>query len=152
MDELVSKNIASAWGAITIIDKYRALTVRICTDEDGKPTQGDLEQYSYLWKLLQGADPILLRKFRVYHKNNPHIYEQFKELSLAMFRSGRQHYSAWCVINKIRWDYDLKVQGKDKFKISNGYIAFFARMLIAEHPEIDGFFQLKKLGGNHDTK
>jgi len=102
--------------------------------------------------LLRNANRRLLESFWQYHRNNPHVYNEFKNHCLAMYDSGRKRYGAWCVINKIRWDYDLKVQGKDKFKISNGYIAFFARMLIAEHPELDGFFQLKKLGGNHDTE
>lgn len=94
--------------------------------------------------IFDNIDLGLLKKFETYHRNNPSVFETFKALAFQMQRTGRKRYSAWAIINKIRWDYDLKTHG-DEFKISNDYIALYARLLIYRHPEFEPFFELKRM-------
>ena len=84
------------------------------------------------------------RKWWEWHKENPMVYEMFERFTFDAIRSGRQHYSHWAVVNRIRWDHEIETKGSD-FKISNDYIGFYARLFHAKHPRYDGFFRLKQL-------
>jgi len=53
------------------------------------------------------------------------------------------------VINKMRWDYAIKTSGDD-FKISNNFIAYYARMFRAKNPDHQEFFTIKPLKGERD--
>jgi hypothetical protein len=79
-----------------------------------------------------------------WHKLNPDVWRLFERFTLQAISSGREHYSAWAVIQRIRWHTTVETSGSD-FKISNDYIAFYARLFHVKHPEYDGFFRTKKL-------
>lgn len=44
----------------------------------------------------------------------------------------------------MRWDSDLSTKD-DVFKISNDYIALYARLMVYRYPEFEGFFELKRM-------
>jgi len=99
----------------------------------------------YRNKILFGdACPHLLNRFKKYHKDNPIVFHRFKELTLRMTKTGRARYSAWCIINKIRWDMDIEVV-TDDFKISNDFIGLYARLLIYHQPNLINFFEIKPM-------
>ncbi|OHD16554.1 MAG: hypothetical protein A2Y38_01215 [Spirochaetes bacterium GWB1_59_5] len=100
-------------------------------------------------KLLEGADPRLVERFREYHAKNPQIYERFRELALSVYKAGRRHYSAWAIMNIIRWEHDLKTTGSE-FKLSNDFIALYSRLMILNYPMFTDFFTLKQMG-SHDN-
>jgi hypothetical protein len=93
-----------------------------------------------------GVDEKLVSKFWTFHNQNPHIFERFVDLAMEMkTRSGRAKYSAWTIINKIRWDEDLSSLGS-VFTINNDFIALYARMAMATHPEqLEDFFELRRM-------
>jgi len=97
--------------------------------------------------LFTTVDKALLVKFKRYHRSNPHVYESFKSNAYLMKRTGRKKYSAWTIINKMRWDEDLKTTGGE-FIINNNYIALYARLLITFHPEFLNFFDLRPMKPN----
>ena len=97
--------------------------------------------------IFKNIDPNLLAKWKTYHQKNPHVYKKFRELAFAMHKTGRTKYSAWTIINKLRWDHDISTTG-DVFKISNDYIALYARLLIYHHNELLDFFDLKPMKGD----
>ena len=79
-----------------------------------------------------------------WHKANPQVWELFKQFSFEVIESGRKKYSAWQVIGRCRWETDIQTTGKE-FKISNDFIAYYARLFMETYPEHKGFFQIKKL-------
>lgn len=79
-----------------------------------------------------------------WHKQNPHVYELFKQFTLRAINRGHKNLSAWLIVNRIRWETSIETTGVD-FKISNDYIAFYARLFMAEHPQYDGFFRIKEM-------
>jgi hypothetical protein len=85
-----------------------------------------------------------LAKFKAYHLENPHVYQEFLKLAFKMKETGRTKYSAETIINVMRWNMDLKTTGKP-FKISNDYRSIYARLLVYNHPEFIGFFDMKGL-------
>ena len=84
------------------------------------------------------------KKWWAWHKQNPQVWDKFKEYTLEAVNSGRSSYSHWAIINRIRWNREIETRGGE-FKISNDYICFYARLFHAEYPEYGEFFNLKPL-------
>ena len=81
-----------------------------------------------------------------WHKANPMVWEYFERFSLDVVRTGRKKVSHWLIINRIRWEVYFETTGAD-FKISNDYIAFYARLWKKRYPEHADLFNTKKMIG-----
>lgn len=95
--------------------------------------------------LFGDADKGLLNKWKVFHAENPHVYRKFREYAIRIKNRGKDKYSAWTIVNVIRWESDLAETQGSPFLISNDFIALYARLLVYQHPEFEGFFDLKKM-------
>lgn len=84
------------------------------------------------------------RKWWAWHRSNPHVYHLFKRFTFEALGKGHEHLGAWLVINRIRWETNIETTGDD-FKISNDYIAYYARLFMAEFPEHEGLFRTKTM-------
>lgn len=85
-------------------------------------------------------------KFKKYHAANPNVYRLFLKYAREVRLAGFTRYSVWAIINRIRWHHDINTPKEGEFKISNDYIAWYARQAIVDYPEeFKGFFKLKKL-------
>lgn len=94
--------------------------------------------------LFAHTDPRLLRRFAAYHAENPDVYAEFKAFAARIKATGRQKYSAWVIIQAIRWTRDVQTTG-DVFKVNNDFIAIYARLLMVQHPEYRGFLELRAM-------
>jgi hypothetical protein len=92
--------------------------------------------------LFDGYPPIVLERFKEWHRQNPHIYAEFRRLAYSMLKTGRQRYSARTIVEVMRWHYDLKTTG-DVFEINGDFVPIYARLLIHNHPEFSAFFELR---------
>lgn len=81
-----------------------------------------------------------------WHAANPHVYELFRRFTFEAIDRGHRKLSAWLIVNRIRWETTVETNGGD-FKISNNFIAYYARLFMDEHPEYRGFFRTKPLKG-----
>ena len=81
--------------------------------------------------------------FDKYDLENPQIYEKFVEFTLQAVKV-MDKYSAWTVINRIRWHTDIETTSRP-FKLSNNHRAYYARYFHEKYPEYDGFFRTKQL-------
>lgn len=79
-----------------------------------------------------------------WHAANQHVYELFKQFTFEAIDKGHRRLSAWLVVNRIRWETTVETNGGD-FKISNDFIAYYARLFMDEHPKFRGFFRTKPL-------
>lgn len=79
-------------------------------------------------------------------KENPHVYPLFERFALEAARTGRLHYSAKTIVERMRWHLDIETTG-DAFKINNDFPAIFARWFHARHAGFDGFFRTRKRAG-----
>jgi|TARA_R110000823_G_scaffold115181_2_gene237734 hypothetical protein len=86
-----------------------------------------------------------------WHKKNRQVWELFQRFTFEAINSGKKNYSHWAIIQRIRWETDIVTKG-DSFKISNDWIAYYARYFHHKYPEHKGFFKTKPLKherGNH---
>jgi hypothetical protein len=103
----------------------------------------------YKNKFSAPATDDIKQKWWDWHKKNPHIWLEFQEQTHELIKSGVKKSSAWLVINKMRWDHAIKTSGDD-FKISNDFIAYYARMFRAKNPDHQEFFTIKPLKSERD--
>lgn len=82
-------------------------------------------------------------KFERYHKENPEIWDQFKEATFALIKVGRKHFSADAILHSIRFNTVLR--GGTDFKINNNYSSMYSRLFTANFPEHKDFFEHRKL-------
>ncbi len=91
------------------------------------------------------------RAFNNYLKENPTVYNKFKKFATVLYKNGRRRYSAWAIINAIRWEHDFTTRGS-KFKVNNDFIALLSRKLVRENKTFKGFFLTKSLKTSTKTK
>ena len=82
--------------------------------------------------------------FEQYHKDNPQIWQAFVHYAVQTKAKGFKNYSANGIFEIIRWQTGIK-DGNDGFKVNNTYRADYARKMMAEMPEFEGFFRTREL-------
>ena len=82
------------------------------------------------------------KDFEVFHKANPSVYEMFKKFSFEASVNNK-NYSARGIFHRIRWE--TSVNSDDPaFKLNDIWTAYYARKFMQDHPEMSGFFRLRK--------
>jgi hypothetical protein len=92
-------------------------------------------------------DPIE-RAFWHFHWTNPDVYKELVKMSHALRDVGRQHYGIACLFEVIRYHRDIKTTDP-VFKLNNNHKALYARLLMANEPDLKGFFQLRERTAQH---
>ena len=78
-------------------------------------------------------------KFYQFHAQNPHVYERLRQLALDLKNRGRKKYGIAGLFEVLRWEHAMSTTDED-FKLNNNYRAYYARLLMENEPELDGFF------------
>lgn len=85
------------------------------------------------------------KDFFEFHKENPHVYELFKHYTKAAMKTGRKHYSAYAIFERIRWHSDIETNEALGFKLNNNHRPYYARMFAANYPQHANFFRTRCL-------
>lgn len=83
-----------------------------------------------------------LEKFVEFHTKNPHVYQEFSRLAQMAKDAGHKKYSSKTIYCVMRWLQDLQTTG-NRFKVNDMFQSIYARLLINQKPEYDGFFELR---------
>jgi len=81
--------------------------------------------------------------FKKYDKENPAIWKAFIELSKQTRLKGFETYGAKGILELIRWH--TGAIGNDGFKVNNNFAPDYARKMMFEFPDFNGFFKLRNL-------
>lgn len=90
--------------------------------------------------------------FLSYHNEKPWIYEEFKKISLRLLGSGKKRFGSGTIIGLIRFSgilnndpraEDQEEIGEKRFKISQRYASFYARLLCLEDTRFVNFFKIR---------
>jgi hypothetical protein len=83
-------------------------------------------------------------RFEKFDQANPVIYQVFLRFTQQLKRLGYKGYSARSIVHRIRWELDTGDAGDRRgTRIDNRWSVYYARKLIAEHPEFVGFFNFR---------
>jgi hypothetical protein len=88
------------------------------------------------------------RAFNEFHAANPKVYEKLRELSLDLRRRGHQRAGIGMLWEVMRWQTIIETSSDDGFKLNNNLRSRYARMLMDNEPELDGFFEIRELRGS----
>jgi hypothetical protein len=92
-----------------------------------------------------GAVPERLRDgFEDFHRENPHVYSKLVEMVRSMHRRGRTRIGMGMLFEVLRWEYNLKADTEEPFKLNNNYRAFYTRLIEQNNPELRGVLTSRK--------
>ena len=97
--------------------------------------------HSALYRKLYGT-PEYPEEFWEYLEDNWHIFVAFAKEALRARRNGVERTGAFMLINWLRWETQFSEE-KTRYKISNDYAPYLARLSMARFPELDGLFETK---------
>ena len=83
-------------------------------------------------------------RWRIWDRANPDFYAMWKLYAEEAVSHGKTQIGSWLIANRIRWDTDVLTTGAG-FKVPNGFIAYFARLWLVEHPHLPALFKTRNL-------
>jgi len=82
-------------------------------------------------------------KFEKFHQDNPNVYEALVSLARRRVnRTGRRRMAIASLFEVARWEISLSTTDPD-YKIANDHKPFYARLIMAQEPDLDGAFELR---------
>lgn len=84
-------------------------------------------------------DTAVDQRAAAFHAENPHVYRKLRELARIAKASGATQYGIAGLFERLRWLSQIETQG-DPYRLNNSYRAFYARLLMAQEPDLRGFF------------
>jgi hypothetical protein len=84
-------------------------------------------------------------RFDEFHRDNPHVCRRLVQLALTMRNKGVTRYGIQGLIEVVRYEEALSTTGDDGFKINNDFGSRYARLIMREIPDLDGFFETRSL-------
>ena len=76
-------------------------------------------------------------------RERPEVYVKLVDLAREVQAAGFKQYSVYALFNRLRWHFHIEKRDFE-FKLNNNVQPLYARKLMKDHPELDGFFQLRE--------
>ncbi len=83
-------------------------------------------------------------RFEDFHRQNPHVYDMLERGVYYLISRGRGRLSIYAVVEALRWDLDFDTTDPH-FKLNAERSSRYARLLLENHPEWRGRWELRKL-------
>ena len=94
----------------------------------------------------------LFDEFIRFHQDNPEIYDLYVKYAFQLRDAGRENYGSKAIVERIRWHVNVETQSKDEFKINNNHTAYYARMVMMDYPELEGYFRIRSARNDIELK
>lgn len=83
--------------------------------------------------------------FQRFHAENPHVYERLKRLAFKLKVRGVERYGMKALWEVLRYEEALETNAPaSSFRLNNNYTASYARLLMAQEEDLEGFFELRE--------
>jgi len=92
----------------------------------------------------------LEEEFKAFHNRNPRIYLKLRTIAMRLKKTGATSYGMKALFEIMR--FNALLQSDTKFKLSNSYAPYYARFLMKNEPELQGFFEIRELISRRYTK
>lgn len=92
-----------------------------------------------------GASRSIQQAFLDFDEAHPEVYEYLLVLIEEVGRRGFRHYGIGALWERMRWHFQIERGMDEEFKLNNNFRSRYARKIIAEHPELEDFFELRIL-------
>lgn len=81
-------------------------------------------------------------KFERFDELNPHVYQMILQVTRQLQAKGFKNAGMKMIFERLRWLWAMQTQGED-YKLNNNYTAFYARKVMRENPDLEGFFKVR---------
>jgi len=82
--------------------------------------------------------------FYAFHEANPHVYRMLVQMARKLKSRGIEHYSIRKLWHVMEWEYIFKVSPNSDFRLNNNYTSRYARLIMEQEPDLDGFFEVRE--------
>lgn len=83
-------------------------------------------------------------RFQKFHSENPRVYVELVQLTRQAYERGRKRIGIRMLFEVVRWNRFLQTNDHE-FKLNNNYHSRYARLIMHNHPEFEGMFELREL-------
>ncbi len=83
------------------------------------------------------------QEFNAFHRKHPEVYAVLCRLARARLVNGRKHLGIGALYESCRYEVGLGDKASTPH-LNNNHRAFYARLLMAQEPDLAGVFQLRK--------
>lgn len=90
--------------------------------------------------MVRGAT--LAQRFEAFHAINPQVYSAIERQALRLAAQGERRIGVKAIAEDLRRG-RLATTGDD-WRINNSWPAFYARLLIAKHPQLAGVIEMRR--------
>jgi hypothetical protein len=119
--------------------------------------QKDRDSMAYpLFSVLFKGEPAPTRdaqiyaRFKIFHRENPHVFEHFCRFAFQVIKAGKKRYSADAILHQIRWHVDIETRG-DLVKVNNDFARCFGDLFCATYPVHSDLFERRKRTSENRT-
>lgn len=89
-------------------------------------------------------DASIQARFERFHADHPEVYALLVRFTREAKDMGRRaHYGVAAVFERARWH--AEIEKTEEFKLNNNYRSRYARLIMEQEPDLDGFFSLREL-------
>lgn len=86
----------------------------------------------------------LEREFRIFHMDNPWVYDSLVEYARQAKGAGFEQYSMNGLFERLRWHLNVETSSKDGFKLNNNHRSFYSREIMQKESDLDEFFEVRE--------
>lgn len=90
------------------------------------------------------VDSVMEQRFKEFHAKNPQVYVSLVRLARQLKDRGHRKIGIKMLFEVVRWQTMLRTEG-DPFKLNNNYHSRYARKIMDQEPDLEGFFELREL-------
>ena len=82
-------------------------------------------------------------RFLEFHQENPNVYRVLVRLARDwVAKTGRRKLAIKTLYERARWEIAMQTTDPE-YKINNNFTAFYARLIMAQEPDLAGIFDLR---------
>lgn len=90
--------------------------------------------------MIRGAT--LADRFDAFHKCNPHVFAAIERQALRLAAQGEKRIGVKAITEDLRRG-RIATTGDD-WRLNNSWPAFYARLLVAKHPRLEGVIEMRR--------
>jgi hypothetical protein len=92
---------------------------------------------------FEASESALAARARAFHTQNPHVMQKLVEIARDLRARGVRQVGIALLFERLRWLSTVRTEG-DPYRLNNSFRAFYARQLMADHPELAGMFTTRE--------
>lgn len=84
------------------------------------------------------------RRAGEFHLQNPQVYEALVRYAREIRAAGHERVGIELLWNRMRWDWLLRTESRDEFKLNQNFKAWYARRIMEREPDLAGVFETRR--------